>query len=168
MCPGHGVVHAAVMRRSLLIAATLPLVVGIAACGDDDNQAVASARTTEAYCADLRAVQDDEGPTEAFFAEHPDPTLEDWAAGLPDIIARAKEGRDRFAAIRPSDELADERRALVDSLNAVIASFEAGLDKARAGDQAAFDAEEQRNQGENVPALESAFQALTKVCGGAE
>ena len=157
------------MHRSLIIVATLPLVVGVAACGDDDDdQAAASARTTEEYCADLRADLDGEGPTDAFFEEHPDPTLEDWAEGLPDIIARAEEGRDRFAAIVPSAELADERQDLLDGLDTVIASFEAGLAAARAGDQAAYDAEEQRNQDENVPVLETAFQALTDACGGGE
>jgi hypothetical protein len=153
------------MRLSLVILSTLPLVVGIGACGDDDDQTTASARTTDAYCADLNANQDDEGPTEAFFEEHPDPTLEDWAEGLPDIIARAQDTRDRLAAIRPSSELAEEHDAMVDRLDAVIASFETSLGAARAGDQDAYDAEERRNQDENVPALESAFQDLADACG---
>lgn len=153
------------MRRSLAVLSTLPLVVGVAACGDDDDPATASVRTTEAYCADLSATQGEEGPTDAFFEEHPDPTLEDWADGLPDVIARAQDARDRLSAIRPSAELAQEHDATVDSLDAVIASFKASLDAAGAGDQAAFEAEEERNQGENVPALDAAFQDLADACG---
>jgi hypothetical protein len=154
-----------VMRRVLIIVATLPLVVGIAACGDDDDdQAAASARTTDAYCADLSANQDEEGPTDAFFEQYPDPTIEDWAEGLPGIIARAQDGRDQFAAITPSADLAGERQTLLNALDAVIATFERSLELATAGDQDAFDAEERRNQDENLPALGSAFEALEDAC----
>lgn len=157
------------MRRSLL-AATLPLVIGLAACGDDDDDSAtaAAARTDAEYCAGLEGLPDDGGPTEAFFEAHPDPTMTDWAGGLPDIIARSKDTRDHFAEVEPSPGLGDERQAVLDALDAVTRSFGASLDAAEAGDQAAFDAEEAKNQDENVPALMTAFEEIETACGDGE
>lgn len=154
------------MRRVSIILAVLPFLVGVAAC-DDDDEAKAPARTTKAYCAELGANEDEGGPTDAFFEQYPDPTLENWAEGLPGIIAKAQDGRDQFAGVTPSAELADERQAALDAFDAVNASFERSLELARAGDQAGFDAEERRNQDENLPALGSAFQAMEESCGKA-
>ena len=166
MCPGQVSADDAFMRRALIIAAFTPLVV-LASCGDDDDGAAnsaAAARTDAEYCADLEALPDDGGPTDAFFEAHPNPTLADWADGLPDVIARSTKGRDQFAEIEPSVGLADERQTLLDAFDAIIASFETSLDAARAGDQEAFDAEEARNQDENVPALTEAFEGLQTGC----
>src|SRR5687768_17734568 len=98
MCSGHASANGAYMRRSLLIAATMPLVLGLASCGDDDDDpaTAAAARTDAAYCTDLEALPDEGGPTDAFFEAHPDPTMADWAEGLPDIIATSKESRNQF------------------------------------------------------------------------
>jgi hypothetical protein len=169
MRPGHGGADDACMNRALIIVATLPLAVIVASCGDDDDaDTVAAARTDAQYCSDLQALPTGEGPTDAFFAAHPDPTLEDWAEGLPDVIETAKSQRDEFAAIDPSTGLADERQALLDAFGGVISSFESSLDAAEAGDQDAFDAEEKANQDTNVPALMDAFEALTGACGAGQ
>lgn len=64
----------------------------------------------------------------------------------------------------PSEDMSDEREAVLGALDAVIGSFEASLDAAEAGDRDRFDREEARNQDENLPAMESAFHAR-KVSG---
>jgi hypothetical protein len=133
----------------------------------DDAAAATSAKapTDAQVCADLKALPDEGGPTDELFKEHPDPTLDDWAAGLPDVIDKAQHGRDRLAAVEPSPALADERQAALDAFDGVIASFEKALDAAKAHDQHAFDAEEAKNQDDNVPKLMDAFNTLMTACG---
>jgi len=154
------------MRRAFVIAVSFPLAVGLVSCGDDDDGSAAATRTDAEYCAELRTLPEGGGPTDEFFEKFPDPTLADWAEGLPDVIDTATEQRDALAEVPPSAGLADERQAVLDAFDDVIASFGVSLDAAKAGDQDTFDAEERRNQDENVPALMEAVQPLMRECGG--
>jgi hypothetical protein len=145
-------------RRPLALALVAAAALA-AGCGDDP------APTTEAYCTSLQALPQGGDPLGDFFREHPDPTLEDWAAVLPEVIPNMRESLDRFAAVEPSAELADEKAAFVGALGTVIENFEQASAAASAGDQARFDELETRNQDENVPAMESAMEAVTGACG---
>jgi hypothetical protein len=152
------------MRRALLIAATVPVIVSLASCGDDDDD---GDRTVAAYCADLQALDDGDegGPIDAIFEEYGDsPTLANWAAFLPGAIDEMQSTRDEFADVEPPEELEDEREGFLAALDAVIGSFEDSLDAAEAGDQAEFDRLEVENQDENVPAMGAAMQAVMDAC----
>jgi hypothetical protein len=136
------------------------------ACSDDDDDA---APTTEAYCAALAALPegDGSGPTDAIFEEFgDDPTLAEWAEGLPAAIAEMRSFRDTLAGVTPSDDLANEYRAAIDAMDRVVGNFEDSRDAAAAGDQAAFDLLEVENQDNAVPAMFEAIGAVASGCGG--
>lgn len=147
------------MRKQFAIAVLGTAVTLGTACSDDEEP------TTEAYCEDLRALPEGDDPTAAFFADHPDPALEDWADGLPAIIATIQDSRDQFADVEPSAELADRRESAVQAMDVVLGSFEDALEAASANDQAEFDRLEAENQDENVPALMAAMAGLGDACG---
>jgi hypothetical protein len=148
------------------------LIVGLAvaaglggACSDDPET---SAPTTEAYCEVLAAMPEDDagGPIDEIFEIYgDDPTLENWAEFLPSAIESIREDRETFDAIEPSAELSDQKADLIASLDEVIGNFEASRSAAAAGDQAEFDAVEEENQGEDVPVMVAAFEAIGTACG---
>jgi hypothetical protein len=157
------------MKRTNWVLA-LVMAVGPGLCGacsdDDDDDA---APTTEEYCAALAALPEGDGggPTDAIFEEFgDDPTLAEWAEGLPAAITEMQSFRDTIAGVRPSDELADEYRTAVDAIDRVVGNFEDSRDAAAAGDQAAFDSLGTDNQDNAVPAMFEAIGAVASRCGG--
>lgn len=170
----HLLIH---QRRGLIAILPGVLVLGLAACGSDDSataatdavtttSATATAPTTEAFCAELATRTGDDGPFSAFYDRYGDnPTLDDWATGYT-LVTDAIDGYlEQMAGLHPSAEA-------VPLLDTVAADFQTvkqnvidGADAARAGDQAAFDAIEAKNQAEAVPAVIQAFSDLTALCG---
>lgn len=149
-------------RRLGVVALSLSVLAAGVGCSDDDE-----GRSTTAYCDDLEALGGDEGrPTDHIFEMYGDePSLAEWAAGLPEAISIARGSRNGFADVAPSEELGDERKRLLAAFDRVIGSFEASLEAARAGDQDAFGGHEVENQDELVPAMDAAMQELVEACG---
>lgn len=162
--------------RSLILTTAIVSSLVMTGCGSDDDDASAAtiegAATTpspaatgsdlDAYCADLQAAFGGEDPGfEQFFADHPEPTLEDWAAFLPGPIAALTSTLDGLDALDAPAEVADEHAAAVDAVTAVRDSFQVGLDAAESGDQAAFD-ENGQAPGEE---MEAALVPLGVACG---
>lgn len=145
---------------------TAPADTDVSAPGE--TTPVASDLTPEeaAYCAELQALPEGGDPGfEAFFAEHPEPTLEDWAEFLPGPIADMRAGIEPFAAIEPPPSMAEMHQDVNDALTAVAESFEEALAAAEAGDQAGYDAAEAANQNELTPAMEESMAVLGGACG---
>jgi outer membrane murein-binding lipoprotein Lpp len=162
--------------RSLILTTAIVSSLVIAGCGSDDDNASAatieaSATTPapaatgsdlDAYCADVQAAFDGEDPGfDQFFTDHPEPTLEDWAAFLPGPIASLTSSVDNLDALDPPVDVADQHAAVVDAVTAVRDSFQVGLDAAVSGDQAAFDANGQAPGDE----MEAAIATLGATCG---
>lgn len=163
--------------RSLILTTAIVSSLVIAGCGSDNDNASAatieaSATTPapaatgsdlDAYCADLQAAFEgaqDPG-FEQFFADHPEPTLKDWAAFLPAPIASLTSSLDNLDALDPPAEVADQHAAVVNAVTAVRDSFQVSLDAAESGDQAAFDANGQAPGDE----MEAAITTLGATCG---
>ncbi len=120
----------------------------------------------EAYCAELAALPDSGDPGfDAFFAEHPDPTLADWAEFLPGVVDSIRAGLADFDAVDPPASLTDAHQDVSEAMTAVADSLDAALTAAEAGDQAAYDAAEAENQGGLSATMEEAMSALGGVCG---
>lgn len=152
------------MRRLILTTAIVSSLV-IAGCGSDDDgdASAATGSDLDTYCAELKAAfGDDQDPGfDQFFTDHPEPTLEDWAAFLPGPIAQLTSARDGIEALDPPAEVADEHAAVVDAVTAMVDSFQVSLDAAESGDQAAFDANGQAPGDE----MEAALTDLGATCG---
>jgi hypothetical protein len=102
-----------------------------------------------------------------FFADHPEPTLEDWAAFLPGVVSVMDRMADTLESTpaAPEDEAAVA--AAVTAIVAVRDNFDRSHEAAAAGDQEAFDDLEEQNQGSAVPAMEAAMAALDdRECPG--
>jgi ABC-type glycerol-3-phosphate transport system substrate-binding protein len=162
--------------RSLILTTVLVSSLALAACGGDDDSAsaaTAQAPTTtaappaassdvEAYCARLAGLDDGRDPGfDQFFTDHPEPTLDDWAAFLPGPIAMLSDMVDEFDGIDPPSELVEEHTAVLDAMAAVRDAFQLAFDLAEAGDQAAFD-EAGQAPGD---AMEEAMATLGAACG---
>jgi hypothetical protein len=174
------------IMRKLIVNGSAALLLLLIGCGDDDTSSAttdatettvttpagtgsASADLTPeeaAYCAELAALPDSGDPGfDAFFTEHPEPTLEDWAEFLPGVVDDLRTGLAAFDAVEPPPSLADARQDVHDAMSAVADSFDAALAAAEAGDQAAYDAAEAENQGGLSATMEEAMNALGGVCG---
>ena len=128
----------------------------------------APAPSDQAFCADAKAAFGDYQPGfDAIFDEHPEPTLEQWAAFLPSPTKAFDEVRTRVEAVDVSPGLADEFAAATDAMDTVSANYHRSIDTARAGDQAAFTAVEDKNQNTDLPAMGKAFDSLKAACGAA-
>lgn len=157
--------------RSLIITTTNTIIttalvssLALSGCGGDDDDAAEAAAVPDrdSYCAELASLDDGEDPGfDQFFADHPEPTLEDWAAFLPGPIAQLSDSIEQFGAIEPATELEAEHDAVLAAMTAVRDSFQVGLDAAEAGDQAAFDANGQAPG----DAMEQAMVELGTACG---
>jgi hypothetical protein len=162
--------------RSLIITTAVVSSLALSACGGDDDgaSAAASQETTtaevpaagtsdvEEYCAQLAALDDGRDPGfDQFFADHPEPTLEEWATFLPGPIEMLSDMLEEFENIDPATDLADEHADVIAAMTAVRDSFQNGLDAAEGGDQAAFDANGQAPGDE----MEEAMATLGAACG---
>jgi hypothetical protein len=143
------------------------VVIGVTACGDDDG--AAAQPSTASFCAEAqeRDNGDDSGPFTEFYARHPDPTPEDWAADGHLVTDAIQAAIDQVGSLHPSEEA----QPYVDD---VLATFEVmkqnsiGVSQAGAdGDQSAIDDLERVNQDTNVPAMMTAFQAVEGLCESA-
>jgi hypothetical protein len=147
------------MKRTWMIGLTgLALLPAVAvACGDDDGDAVTHEEWFQAVCDKLGG--QDPG-FDRFFADHPEPTLEDWAAFLPGVVSMMDTMADTLenTPTAPEDEAAVA--AAVTAISAVRDNFDSARQAATAGDQAAFDAVEEQNQSSAVPAMEAAMAAV--------
>lgn len=172
--------------RKLIVNASATVLLLLIGCSDD-NTATTSATTAatesassgespsgsadlspeeEAYCAELAALPEGGDPGfDAFFTEHPEPTLADWAEFLPAVVDDLRAGIAAFDAVEPPPSLADARKDVHDAMTAVGDSLDAGLTAAEAGDQEAYDAAEAENQGGLAATMEEAMNALGGVCG---
>jgi hypothetical protein len=167
------------MRHQILISTAVATAaissLALSGCGDDDvdalpvttaaaaDQAPETGSDLAGYCADLQAAFGEDGDPGfgQFFADHPEPTLDDWAAFLPGPIAGLTAVIDGIAALDPPAEVADEHIAVVDAMTAVRDSLQTGLDFAAAGDQAGFD----QNGQAPGDAMEAAAAQLGAACG---
>ena len=175
------------MRRMLLAGVAALVLVGVSACSDDGDDATTATGAADpvsapggadptvfVYCTSMDAAFTDSGfndvpsELEAFFTEHPDPTLDDWAAFLPDTIATVDSVVVALEAVTPPADLAEAHQTLIASVSAVGDAYEDGLAAADAGDQAAYDASESLNQAVASPAMEEAFGPLGEACGGTD
>jgi hypothetical protein len=159
---GHVLVDDRPMLRRLAAASAVSMTL-VVACGDD-------APSTAAYCEDLAALDDGSGggPVDVIFERYGDnPTLDEWAEGLPEVLEVVRDFRGEFAAIEPSADLEDERAAALGALDAVVRNFEGSLEAAEAGDQEAFDRHEAANHGELSPAMGEAMARLVEACEAA-
>lgn len=171
------------MRR-LIVNGSAVLLLLLIGCSDDDDASATTAATEsttagetqagsvdltpeeEAYCAELAALPDSGDPGfDAFFAEHPEPTLADWAEFLPGVVDSIRAGLADFDAVDPPASLADAHQDVSEAMTAVADSLDAALTAAEAGDQAAYDAAEAENQGGLSATMEEAMSALGGVCG---
>lgn len=162
---------------ALLAAGGLVLALGACSSDDDGSESAAASTTTttaapaeaptlEAYCAEIRTAAEGGDPGfDQFFTDHPDPTLEDWAAFLPEAVDAMEQSIAAIDAVVPAAEAADAQADVLAAMTTVKDSFASALDAAEAGDQQAFDAEEATNQDHNVPAMEDAFNTVTDLCG---
>ena len=163
--------------RKLIVAGSAALLLVLVGCsGDDDDTDNATSETTEAatgeltadeaaYCADLEALPDEDPGFDAFFTEHPEPTLDDWAEFLPGVVEQLRSSVEDFDAIEPPASFVDAHQSLSGAMTEVADSLDAALAAAEAGDQAAYDAAEAENQGELSPALDEAMSTLVTTCG---
>jgi hypothetical protein len=163
--------------RSLILTTAIVSTLVFAGCGSDDDNAsaaiteasaatparIAAGTELDTYCSELKAAfGDNQDPGfDQFFADHPEPTLDDWAAFLPGPIAMLTSALDGIEALDPPQEVADEHAAVIDAVTAVRDSFQVGLDAAESGDQAAFDANGQAPGDE----MEAAIGTLGATCG---
>lgn len=161
---------------ALLAAGALVLALGACSSDDGGGESAAADQTTTTAAADgvsldsyCTAIQDAAGGGEPgfdqFFADHPDPTLEDWAGFLPDVVDQMDATITAIDAVEPAPEAAEAQADVVAAMTTVKDSFAASLADAEAGDQEAFDAEEATNQNENVPAMEASFTVVKDLCG---
>jgi hypothetical protein len=128
----------------------------VTACGDDDasDDAVTEEEYRDAICA--RTAGLDPG-FDAFFAEHPEPTLDDWAAFLPGVVATMNE---LYEALDETPAPAEFQAAVddaVDAIGTVRDNFQASADAAAAGDADELARIEEQNQSVDVPAMEAAM-----------
>ncbi len=160
---------------ALLAAGALVLALGACSSDDDGGGDRAAAETTTSaaapvdlatYCTEIQDAAGGGDPGfDQFFTDHPDPTLEDWAAFLPDTVDAMEQSISAIEAVEPAAEAADAHAEVMAAMTTVKDSFAASLADAEAGDQEAFDAEEATNQDENVPAMEAAFTTVKDLCG---
>ncbi len=171
------------MRRLIANASAALLLLLIGCSSDDSSSATTEATETtdsddtqsasadltpeeEAYCAELAALPEGGDPGfDAFFTEHPEPTLADWAEILPNVIDNLRAGLVAFDAVEAPPSMADARQDVHDAMTAVGDSLDVGLAAAEAGDQAAYDAAEAENQGKLSATMEEAMNVLGGVCG---
>lgn len=153
------------VRSTYKWAAGLAVVlIGAAACGDDDGDAAQPSTAT--FCAEAQALDsgDDSGPFTEFYERHPDPTPADWAADGHLVTEALQATIDQIRSLHPSREA----KPYVEE---VLAALEVGKQNSikvsragKDGDQAALDDLERVNQDKNVPALMTAFQAVEELC----
>ncbi len=169
------------MNRLCTIAAAAVVMLGAGACADDDatDAAGADSATTVTvstagaadesaltdYCAAVAAAGGEDPDFEGFFAEHPEPTLDDWAGFLPGVVDGIEATLAAANDITAPVEVADAHQDAIDALTDMRDVMQESLDAAAAGDQAAYDAAEERNQSEVSPALEEAFGEVEAACG---
>ena len=146
------------MRARMMMISTLLLIpMAVTACGDDDKE-VTHDEFYVAACAKLTGIP--EPDFNQFFTDHPDASLADWAEFLPGVVSQMDQIIDVLETTPhpPADDAKVD--AIVAAVNAVRGNFSAGLAAAKSGDDVAFDAAEEKNQGADVAAMEAAFQAL--------
>lgn len=156
------------MRSTYKWAAVIAVVVmGTAACADDDGEAAQP--STASFCADAQKLDkgDDSGPYTEFYEKHPDPTPGDWAADGQLVTDALQASIDEVGTLHPSREAQPYVDDVLAALEVVkqnsIDTSQAGED----GDQSAIDDLEKVNQDTNVPALMTAFQAFEGLCESA-
>ncbi len=145
----------------VIIGGLAALAVLTGACGDDDDAGGPDADVTHEEW--FQAICDRLGPIdpgfEAFFAEHPQPSLDEWADFLPTPIGVMEQ----FADVLESTPHAPEDTEVIDdAVDAVITlrdDYQAALDAALDGDQEAFDEADSRSQNTSGPAMEAALEA---------
>jgi hypothetical protein len=120
------------------------LAVPLAACGDDDEQAVETTVPAETL-ADFGARLQTDCPGgdpgfDRFLAEHPEPTVEQWAAFLPSPLGMLSSFAACIDASNPPAPLTDEIESAVTAMGVVVGDLEKALAAAKAGDLEAVDA----------------------------
>jgi hypothetical protein len=159
-----GVTRGVMMRKPLLIGLALMPVVAVG-CGDDDGDAVTHDEWFQAICEKQATVEFPD--FDQFFADHPEPTLDDWAAFLPQAVTAFEQFIDAIDSTprAPDDEAGID--AVVAAMTKVRDNFADAQEAAEAGDQTAFDAAEAKNQDTDIPAWEAAMGAVeTRDCPG--
>lgn len=131
-----------------------------------------AAPTTAEFCANAKAAFGDYQPGfDAIFEQHPKPTLADWAAFLPKPTQEFDNVIAAIEKVQPSDEAADDYDAALAAMKTVSQNFHDGIAAAEAGDQAAYDAAEAKNQGTgdtpgDTATMKTALDKMTAYCGG--
>lgn len=151
-------------RWSALGSGGLLVMVGLAgsACGND---AGAAKPPTAEFCLEAEKLGgDDAGPYSQFYDKHPEPTPADWGTDGHLVTDNLQKSIDQIKSLHPSAEA----QPLVDAVVAALAvgkqNSEDTSQAGRDGDQAELDRLEAVNQDTNVPALMTAFDAVTALC----
>lgn len=149
----------------------------VAAKDTTTSEAAAATPTTAEFCiAAEKAFGDFQPGIDAIFEEHPNPTLEDWAAFLPEPTQEFDAVIAALNEVEPSDEVSDDFEAALAAMQTVSDIFHDAIDAAEAGDQAAYDAAEEANQGGEddsgevqggaSDAMGAALDKVIAYCGG--
>ncbi len=182
------------MNKTITTALSIAALVGLglAGCGSSSDDATkkatttttakaeqttttakaAAAPTTAEFCVAADAAFGGFEPNiDAIFEDNPNPTLEDWAAFLPEPTQGFDEVIANLEEVEPSDEVAEDFKAALDAMRVLAADLHASLDAAKAGDQAAFDAAEEANLGPeggsgHGDAMGAALDKVGAYCGG--
>jgi hypothetical protein len=120
-----------------------------------------------AFCQDLQAAFGDYQPhIDDIFTQYGDnPTLAQWAAFLPDEVAKMDAMIERVSAVEPSPNLADDLQAAVAAFQTMSKNFHDTIAAAEAGDETEFKRLEDENQNTNTPALQAATSTIGTACG---
>lgn len=150
-----------IMAKAALSVAALAV---LAACGDDDEQAVETtvpAETLAEYGARLNTdCPGDDPGFDPFLSEHPEPTVEQWAAFLPSPVGMLSSLVACIDTSNPPATLSDEIEGVVTSMRVVVGDLEKALAAAEAGDLEAVNAAlTEMNSGHT----EAMFEAEKKV-----
>ncbi len=142
------------MKRFCVGVVTVGLVVGgLSACGDDnEGQAAAGGRPSEeefgvARLAECESMNERTMPIfEGVFADG-EATLDEWADALSSFIPVLETSMGSASELTPPAAFEEEWSEYLAASEEFLDAQRAGLDSARAGDQKAFDAAEERAQG---------------------
>jgi hypothetical protein len=145
-------------RRAVhLVAGLVVASFALVACGDDDDKDSGRATHEEWFTAACEQLGSLDPGFDAFFADHPEPTLDDWAAFLPTPIAVVEQLIVAANLPHPAEDDA-KLAAAIAAVNKVQDTWQATIDAANAGDQATFDQLAEQAQSVDVPAMEAALE----------
>lgn len=146
------------------------LAAPLSACGDDDAVSVATtaaptsaeaAETVEEFGARIDSECPGEDPGfDPFYAEHPEPTAEDYVAFLPAPLEMMDRLITCVESSDPPAEIADDVANVVEAMAVVRADIDAALIAAKAGDLEEVNSIIADMHDNDAPAIDEAVAAV--------